>query len=146
MNDVIARLSFVDDLYVEVPVPVDVKMVQESGEINPVHFDGFFITILGHYTLYLDDVVCLELTDEKRQGIRAPSSAAFWSIEWDFVPRSYEAAKKGMKYIEYHFKQLAVDFLLVLPDSTWAESIAEESQAEYVFHHLILYARGQTLI
>ncbi len=81
MNDVIARLSFVDDLSVEVPVPVDVKMVQENGEINPVHFDGFFITNSGHYTLYLDDVVCLELTDEKRQGIRAASSAAFWSIE-----------------------------------------------------------------
>ena len=80
VNNDIARVSFVNTQGQEQPVPDNIRMEQSDGVPNPAVFNGFLITWVGSYRLFVGDEAYLELSNQKQQSISAPRSAASWVI------------------------------------------------------------------
>ena len=78
-ND-IARASFVNTQGQEQPVPDNIRMEQGDGVPDPAVFNGFLITWVGSYKLFVNDEAYLELNNQNHQSISAPRSSASWCI------------------------------------------------------------------
>ena len=74
----IARVSFANAEGQETPIPPNIRMEQANGTPNPPVFNSFLIAWMGSYTVYVSDVACLELSNQKQQSISAPRDARTW--------------------------------------------------------------------
>ena len=80
INNAIARVSLVNAQSQEVALPANIHMQQNDGAPNPPAFNGFLISWVDSYTLFVGEEPYMELNNQKQQSISAPRNAASWAI------------------------------------------------------------------
>ncbi|PNH10898.1 hypothetical protein TSOC_002295 [Tetrabaena socialis] len=76
VSNSIARVYLVDNANVQIPVPNNMKMTDQGGNICPPFMNNFMVCWMDTYTLSLNGQVVLGLSNQKHQSLSAPPDAA----------------------------------------------------------------------